>query len=82
VRPGDGYDIEPSVLEECAALAAANGGAVEVCETAAEAVAGAASSALCLCLCLCLGMCLVAVSHSVCPWAVVVPCAGSDSAYA
>lgn len=38
---GDGYDIEPSVLEECAALAAANGGAVEVCETAAEAVAGA-----------------------------------------
>ncbi|KAH8057981.1 ornithine carbamoyltransferase [Aureococcus anophagefferens] len=39
---GEGFDVEPSVLEECAALSAApGGGAVTVCATAEEAVSGA-----------------------------------------
>ena len=38
---GADYELEDGVVQECQALAAANGGAIEVCETAAEAVAGA-----------------------------------------
>lgn len=38
---GAQYEIEDGVLQECEALAASGGGGVEVCDTAAEAVAGA-----------------------------------------
>ena len=38
---GAQFEIEDGIVEECQALAAANGGKIEVCGTAAEAVAGA-----------------------------------------
>jgi len=38
---GPDFELEDGVMQECEALAAANGGKVEVCSTAAEAVAGA-----------------------------------------
>lgn len=38
---GPDYELEDGVVQECEALAAAGGGKVEVCDTAAEAVAGA-----------------------------------------
>ena len=36
-----GQEIEDGVVDECEALAAVGGGAIELCATAAEAVAGA-----------------------------------------
>ena len=36
-----GQEIEEGVVDECEALAAVGGGAIELCATAAEAVAGA-----------------------------------------
>ena len=38
---GDQYELEDGVVQECEALAAAGGGKIEVCDTAAQAVAGA-----------------------------------------
>ena len=38
---GAQFELEDGVVQECEALAAANGGAIELCETAAQAVAGA-----------------------------------------
>jgi len=38
---GAQFGLEDGVVDECMALAAANGGGIEVCDTAAEAVAGA-----------------------------------------
>jgi ornithine carbamoyltransferase len=38
---GPDYELEDGVVAECEALAAANGGAIELCETAAQALAGA-----------------------------------------
>ncbi|KAH3760103.1 carbamate kinase [Pelomyxa schiedti] len=37
---GEGFEVEPEVLEECATLCAKSGGRVIVCETAVEAVTG------------------------------------------
>jgi ornithine carbamoyltransferase len=38
---GEGFEIEPEVLEECEALCKVSGGVVRVCKTALEAVEGA-----------------------------------------
>ena len=38
---GADYELEDGVVQECEALCKANGGKVELCDSAAQAVAGA-----------------------------------------